>query len=254
MSEPDNTHQAAPYSEAFRLDTPFGPCVGIALPAAGRFTAGQSAQLHPQEAAHAEGLSDFRCRTYVGGRLALRAAFGLAGLTAEGPVLTGPAGEPLLPPQAWGSISHKQNLAVAVASRAVESGGLGIDLETIQPGRIDIASRVLRPEELAAIAHLAELERWQQTRRAFSAKEAIYKAGYPLAHRFFGFQEAQLTMPFDTAPGRFHPIVTELKPTDWTPAFEVELLQYVMPNFVLSLARAHGNTKIPLRNNGLHGC
>jgi 4'-phosphopantetheinyl transferase EntD len=254
MTEPDNTHQAAPYSEAFRLDTPFGPCVGIALPSAGRFSEDQKAQLHPQEAAFAESLSDLRARTYVGGRLALRAAIRLAGLKAEDPVLTGSAGEPQLPADIWGSISHKQDLAVAVACRAQGRGALGIDLETNQPGRIDIAPRVLVPEELAALAHLAEPERWRQTRQAFSAKEAIYKAGYPLAQRFFGFKEAQLTLPFLPDLGQFHSIVTKLLPSGWTPDFALEVIQYVMPSFILSLACARGNTKIPLRNNGLHSC
>jgi enterobactin synthetase component D len=254
MTEPESTSKAAGFSEAFRLETPFGPCVGISLPISGTFAEAQRAQLHPQEAAHAEGLSEFRARTYVGGRIALRAAFELAGIKVPGPVMSGPAGEPLLPSDAWGSISHKQDLAVAVAGRPSGHGALGIDLETTQVGRIDIAPRILGPRELAEIAHLGETDRSSQVRRAFSAKEAIYKAGYPLAQRFFGFSEAQLTMPFESTRDTFHPIVTKLTPIGWEPDFELQVFQYVMSSFVLSLARAHGMKKFPLGNNELHSC
>lgn len=233
------------YTEAFRLETPFGPCVGITLPTQGRFDTSQAAQLHPQEVACAAAFSDVRVRTFVGGRLALRAAFRLASLPEPGPLLVGSGGEPLLPSGAWGSVTHKDHLAVAIACPGAGDGALGIDLETTQPGSVDIARRILRPEEAACMAHLSNPDRLHRVRLVFSAKEAIYKAGYPLCRRFFGFQEARLDVPNTLSSGTFNPIVAELRPDQWRANFRVNVLQTTVQGHILSLALAVRNSENP---------
>lgn len=239
-----------PFGQAFQLATPVGPCVGIALPPSGRYGEAQSRLLHPRERAHAEGLPDGRARTYVGGRLAIREAFRQAGLAEPGAILTGEGGEPQLPPGTAGSISHKEHLAVAVASGREGIDTLGIDVETTAPGLIDIGRRVLRPEEIAALDHLPEAARLSQTRRIFSAKEAVYKAGYPLCRRFFGFHDALMTVPLADIEGLFHTIVTRLVPSDWDPTFEVRVVQYAMSNVILSLASGHETKRIRKETTG----
>ena len=66
---------------------------------------------------------------------------------------------------------------------------LGIDLEETDRDRPGVASRVLRPEELAAVEALPPERRWRDTAIRFSIKEAIYKALHPYLLRYIGFGE-----------------------------------------------------------------
>ena len=59
---------------------------------------------------------------------------------------------------------------------------------------------------LAALARAVPLTHWG--RLLFSAKEAVYKAWYPLTGRWLGFEEARLTID----PG------ASLRRSDWSTA------------------------------------
>jgi 4'-phosphopantetheinyl transferase EntD len=88
------------------------------------------------------------------------------------------------------SLSHKADLAVAVAAPCVEGWTLGIDLEERGRPRPSIATRVLRPEELARWE--ADGSSWERLLELFSVKEAIYKALHPHVPRWIGFDEAEI--------------------------------------------------------------
>ncbi|MDX2023534.1 MAG: 4'-phosphopantetheinyl transferase superfamily protein [Deltaproteobacteria bacterium] len=227
--------------------------MAVRLPEHGRADEQTLARLHPDEAAAAADMSEHRARTYVGGRLALRAALRAAGVDAAAAILTNESGAPRLPTGAWGSISHKSTLAIAVAQVATGEGALGIDLEHDGPGQIDISRRVLRAEELAAVTGTTDGERMTYARRAFSIKEAVYKAGHPLAQRFFGFQEAQVDVPIGVRMSEFYQVQTRLVPDGWRPDFAMTSYFYVMSNWVVSVVLALRNTETALRNNGLDG-
>lgn len=90
-------------------------------------------------------------------------------------------------PKSWvGSISHSNQVAVAVMSESVR--GIGVDVELL--GRVSrkLWSSVFTVEEQSwlagAPAFCADV--------MFSAKEAGYKAIFPLQRRFIGFHEAQV--------------------------------------------------------------
>jgi 4'-phosphopantetheinyl transferase EntD len=186
---------AAFFQPAFRMDLPHGRCVGVALPEAG---VGGEAQLSAAVAAlpeaerrYVETMPEARRAGWAGGRIALRAALMDLGVDA-GPILSTPRGAPLLPAGARGSISHKDSVAVALAARAeIDEGAwrLGIDIERVAPGRLDISKRVLRPEELAFLPPPEDPRRIEELAFAFSAKEAIYKALDPFVARYVSFQE-----------------------------------------------------------------
>jgi phosphopantetheine--protein transferase-like protein len=169
---------------AFRFDLPHGRCVGVAIPAAIDEASLQA--LLPEECAFAASLGEARRPTWVAGRIALRAALGDIGIEA-GPILATDRGAPLLPTLAVGSISHKRTLAVALAAPA--GAPVGIDLELIAPLRVDIARRVLTPEELASLAALAPDMREREVLLRLSCKEAIYKALDPFVRRYVAFAE-----------------------------------------------------------------
>lgn len=145
-------------------------------------------RLHPEESAHARTLKKYRQVQFVGGRLALRAALEQLGVEPS-PILSDDRGAPILPPGIAASVSHKRDLAVAMAARH-SHGTLGVDLEDYAPPRLGIADRVLVEEEMQAIADLPEGRRWIALLLRFSIKEAVYKALDPYVRRYVDFHEA----------------------------------------------------------------
>lgn len=149
------------------------------------------ARLHPEEWQHAESLRSVRRLTWIGGRLALRAALERHGAPASFPVLSNDRGAPTLPTGFVGSVSHKRSIAVALV--APDAGArIGVDVEELSTPRTQIARRILTEEELARWSSLPEVEQWPQLLLWFSAKEALYKALDPYVRRYVGFTEVEL--------------------------------------------------------------
>jgi len=125
--------------------------------------------------------------------LALRLALSRAGLDAP-PVLVDSRGAPMLPPEVWGSISHKETLAVALVAPATPHAAtrLGVDVEVDRAPSQDIASKVLTDEEVGEVAGLESAARARAVLLRFSAKEAIYKALDPFVRRYVGFKEVSV--------------------------------------------------------------
>jgi enterobactin synthetase component D len=93
-----------------------------------------------------------------------------------------------------GSLSHKTDTAGALVAYGLESGYLGLDIETCNqsPPRVDVARRVLSDVELSWLETQPEPRRHQWVRLGFSLKEAIYKSIYPRLRRYVGFREVSL--------------------------------------------------------------
>jgi len=174
---------------------PAGTCVAVSLPAGDDFA--PPAALHPDEAAFVHASPAARRATFMGGRVAMRAALVAQGADAAEtgvPILSTPRGAPAMPPGFVGSISHKRELAVAIVARAAPTplATIGIDVEVARPLRSDIAPRVLTPAERAALAGLDGAARDAAILFRFAAKEAIYKALDPRVQRLVSFQEAEI--------------------------------------------------------------
>lgn len=170
--------------------------MGVALPSDATEPSEEVlAQLHPDELARTRTMRRFRLASFVGGRLAAHAAVRTLGGPFTG-IGQSASGAPTPPQGVAVSISHKSHLAVAMAARS-ELGSLGIDLEDLEPQRPGIASKVLRPEEVAAIEVLSEERRWTATVLRFSLKEAIYKALEPKLGRYIHFDEASVALRTD---------------------------------------------------------
>jgi enterobactin synthetase component D len=187
----------APYHTAFLLETADGILAGVHVPAVPAPVPEEVfAALHPAERDVAGAHRAYRQVQYVGGRLAVGLALHRLGLTPH-PVLNDPHGAPTLPAGVVGSISHKRELAVAIARRG--EGGLGVDLEDTARRRADIEAEVLCGDESAALAGLDEDERWLQMITRFSLKEALYKALHPLLRQRIGFRDVAVTPHSDGA-------------------------------------------------------
>lgn len=177
----------------FRIEVPHGHLVGVGIPPVLEETA--RASLTPDERLFVSALVPGRQATWAAGRVALRAALGDAGVTGGSSMLPTDRGGPRLPPDAAGSISHKRELAVALAARRANDDGfaLGVDLELDAPLRIDISRRVLTPGERTIVEGMPAQARDREILLRLSAKEAIYKALDPFVRRFVSFQEAEIT-------------------------------------------------------------
>lgn len=196
MSDPSDRFPSAPVP-AFSLELGHGSCVGIAIPEA--LTAELRAALLPEEIQVMETLGPARQSSFAAGRVALRLALdraGLAGARPE-PLLVGDRGEPLLPPGATGSISHKRNLAVALAAAARSPAGdpllVGIDLEEKRRLVVDISRRVLTQGELARWMDISiSPDRDHDLITIFSLKEALYKAVNGFLKRFVSWRAVEV--------------------------------------------------------------
>jgi 4'-phosphopantetheinyl transferase EntD len=142
-----------------------------------------------------------RRREFVTGRACARQALMRLGLRPCS-VPSGPRGEPVWPQGVVGSITHCRGyVACAVASRET-LGAVGIDAEPHEPLNEETLSEIVTPAENRRVRDLSAA--WpgiHWDRVWFSAKEAVYKAWFPLTRRWLGFHDAEVTL--DGTNGRF---------------------------------------------------
>jgi 4'-phosphopantetheinyl transferase EntD len=209
------------------LATPFGHVSVLELPAEDDAPAVErlAGALHPDERAHAGGLAPARRVTWLGGRVALRAALAALGVEAA-PVLATARGAPALPAGVAGSIAHKRTVAVALVARAQDGVTLGVDVELDRAPRFDIAPRVLTPGELRRVDALGPSARARAVLAAFAAKEAVYKALDPWLRRSVAFAEVELE-------GR----IARFAPRAGEPPFDIEVHEEPLAGHLLVTAR-----------------
>ena len=141
-------------------------------------------ELFPQESLELERMAQPRQFGFASGRHCAHLGQQLLGL--EPLPITRNKREPVWPQQCIGSITHSEVVAAAVVSTTLN--GVGIDIE--EAGRVDEKLyRLLFTE--AEKQHISQLGADAAT-VIFSAKEAGYKAIYPIGRQFIGFLEAEI--------------------------------------------------------------
>ncbi len=113
------------------------------------------------------------------------------------PILKGEKGEPCWPDGVVGSLTHCTGLSRRGGGphRAVRSVGIDAEPHDVLPdGVLDAISL---PAERHEIAALPDGLHWD--RILFCAKEATYKAWFPLTQRWLGFEDAHITFDVDAA-------------------------------------------------------
>jgi len=158
--------------------------------------------LYEEEAALVDRASVKRRRDFTAGRRCARAALARLGIH-DFPLLAAADRAPIWPGAVVGSITHTEvgehgYCAAAVAHRRLLEG-LGIDAEPRLPLPVELWPRVLDPEEGRAV--LSAEQPGVLARLLFSAKEATYKAVYPLLGRFLDFSDVHIELL--PAPGHF---------------------------------------------------
>jgi len=175
---------------AFVVPLPHGVVAGVHLPDAPEPVPELIlTRLLEPERRYAEALRGYRQVQFAGGRLAVALALAELG-SRRVPITSDEHGAPLFPHGVRGSISHKNDLAVALAARGELM--LGLDLEDTDRERPGVAERVLTPGELDANLALPPERRWVDAVLRFSVKEAVYKAIHPALHRYIGFGEVEV--------------------------------------------------------------
>lgn len=137
-----------------------------------------------------------RRNEFVTVRHCARQALGELGL-APVPILKGDKGEPCWPDGVVGSLTHCDGFRGAVVGRSAEVRALGIDAEphdTLPKGVLDAISL---PVERLELGGLPGGLHWD--RILFCAKEATYKAWFPLTHRWLGFEDAHIRFTTDSS-------------------------------------------------------
>lgn len=150
---------------------------------------------HPEplagEAEHLRFAIARRHAEFAAGRAVARRAMAALG-HPEQPVMTAADRSPIWPRGLTGSISHSETLCVAAVSDGPVYLGLDIepDAELSEALVGTICSR-------AEIARVRGPEMLRHASLIFSAKEAAYKAQFPITRKVFGFDHIDLTLNFE---------------------------------------------------------
>jgi 4'-phosphopantetheinyl transferase EntD len=135
-----------------------------------------------------------RYREFATGRACAQMALAGLGVPAA-PVTTGAQGEPQWPLGVVGSITHCEGYRACAIAHSAKIVTIGIDAECNASLPEGVLPEIARTEELPWLRDLKhDLPRVHWDRLLFSAKESVYKAWYPLAKRWLGFEEALVTV------------------------------------------------------------
>jgi 4'-phosphopantetheinyl transferase EntD len=167
------------------------------------------AVLFPEEAAAIQGAVESRVREFTTGRWCARQALQIMGLPPT-PILRGPKREPVWPAGVVGSITHCRGYRAAAVAMRRDLMTIGIDAEINAPLPAGVLNYVSLEQEKAWLATAPAGIHWD--RLLFSAKESVFKAWFPLARKWLGFEHAMVT--FQPASGTFYARLLIAPPPD----------------------------------------
>ncbi|MFL6798165.1 MAG: 4'-phosphopantetheinyl transferase [Xanthobacteraceae bacterium] len=105
------------------------------------------------------------------------------------PILKAQAGAPIWPPGIVGSLAHDDKIAMAALARRDDVAGLGIDVEPAEMLPADVLELVTTAQERRRIS-----DDPCGGRLIFVAKEAVYKAVYPLDRIFLEHHDVEVSL------------------------------------------------------------
>ena len=157
---------------------------------------------HPEEERLIATSVETRRNEFVTARHCARLAMQRLGVEPS-PILKGEKGEPCWPGGVVGSLTHCKGYRGAVVGRIEAVRSVGIDAEPHAVLPDGVLAAISLPLERHEIATLRSELHWD--RILFCAKEATYKAWFPLTQRWLGFEDAHITFEVDSTgtSGRF---------------------------------------------------
>ena len=159
------------------------------------------AQLYPDEQAVLRKAVASRRIEFGTVRWCARQALARLGLPPAS-ILPGLRGAPRWPAGVAGSMTHCAGYRAAALAHIRDIAAIGIDAEPHGPLPDGVGDRVVNQVERRALAELASAApgvSWDKL--LFSAKEATYKAWFPLTQRWLGFDDAVISI--NPADGTF---------------------------------------------------
>jgi 4'-phosphopantetheinyl transferase EntD len=150
--------------------------------------------LFPEEEAVVARAVGKRRSEFAAARACARAGLARLGVPPA-PILPGVRGAPLWPAGIVGSMTHCAGYRGSAVARAEDMLTLGVDAEPddrLPGGVLDAVASADERAGLEALASGAPGPSWD--RLLFCAKEAVYKAWFPLTQRWLGFKEAAVTI------------------------------------------------------------
>jgi 4'-phosphopantetheinyl transferase EntD len=159
------------------------------------------APLFPAEEHAVGGAVARRRKEFTTVRACARTALAGLGLPPS-PIVPGARGAPGWPDGVVGSMTHCAGYCAAALARASDVATIGLDAErheVLPDGVLDAIALPGEQVRLTALAADAPSICWD--RLLFSAKEAVYKAWFPLTGRWLDFSEADITV--DPEAGTF---------------------------------------------------
>jgi len=136
-----------------------------------------------------------RRNEFITVRHCARLAMGQLGV-APAPILKGEKGEPCWPDGVVGSLTHCDGYRGAVVGRVEQVRSVGIDAEPHGVLPDGVLEAVTLPAERWELEAMPDGLHWD--RILFCAKEATYKAWYPLTRRWLGFEDAHVVFDVDS--------------------------------------------------------
>lgn len=157
--------------------------------------------LFPEEKTLVARATHKRREEFATGRECARSALAALDVPAA-PIMRGYRGAPQWPDGIVGSIAHCEGYCTAAVARAQDLITIGLDAEPNAPLPGGVLELVSQPAERARLRELTDAAPdigWD--RLLFCAKEAVYKAWFPLTRRWLGFSDADITI--DATDGTF---------------------------------------------------
>jgi 4'-phosphopantetheinyl transferase EntD len=111
------------------------------------------------------------------------------------PILKGEKGEPCWPDGVVGSLTHTDGFRGAAVGRKDAVRSVGIDAEPHDVLPKGVLDAISLPAERDELAGLPSGMHWD--RILFCAKEATYKAWFPVTRRWLGFEDAHIVFSVD---------------------------------------------------------
>jgi 4'-phosphopantetheinyl transferase EntD len=111
------------------------------------------------------------------------------------PILKGEKGEPCWPDGVVGSLTHCEGFRGAAVGRIDTARSVGIDAEPHDVLPKGVLDAISLPAERSELGALPSGLHWD--RILFCAKEATYKAWFPVTRRWLGFEDAHITFTVD---------------------------------------------------------
>jgi 4'-phosphopantetheinyl transferase EntD len=133
-----------------------------------------------------------RVQEFAAGRLCARRALARFGIT-RGVLRAAADRQPLWPAGFLGSITHTDGFCAAVAAERSALQGLGLDSEVAGAVKAPLWPSICIAAELDWLRHWPTEARPQAATLVFAAKEAFYKAQYPLTGEFMSFSDLQVS-------------------------------------------------------------